>query len=322
MTSRTLDPELRTLAEMLAYMRPAGSRTERRFIRDFITTLGARHDAAGNLILRIGAAPVLWSCHTDTVHGRGGMQMVEYADGMAHLPRGSRSTCLGADDTAGVWLMCEMILAQTQGLYVFHRGEEIGGIGSNHIAWRTPALLSGIDCAIALDRRGTSSVITHQGGRCCSDAFAQSLAAQLGGTFAPDDTGTFTDTANYVDTVGECTNLSVGYYSQHTKSECLDLSFLLGLRDRLIALDISALAIERVPGETELLQDDWAHKYFGTAYGSMGGLDYYPNDNRRPRSMAQLVRDYPDEIADLLVEYGYDADGLTHEIYARGGEPR
>ena len=44
------------------------------------------------------------------------------------------SDCLGADDGAGVFLMLEMIDANVEGTYIFHRGEERGGWGSSQIA--------------------------------------------------------------------------------------------------------------------------------------------------------------------------------------------
>jgi len=66
-------------------------------------------------------------------------------------------------------------------------------VGSKFIAKRTPALLTGIDYAIALDRKGSRDVITHQFGRCCSDAFAKSLAqgAELlmAWAYKPDSSG-------------------------------------------------------------------------------------------------------------------------------------
>lgn len=299
-----------TLLEMLTYRRPASSKTERRFIREHIFPLGMSIDDAGNVYKRIGDAPVLWSCHTDTVHRAGGQQLVTVQDGYAMLPKDSLSNCLGADDTAGVWLMREMILAERPGLYVFHRGEEIGGVGSSHVARKGSRLLEGTLCAIALDRAGTNDVITHQGGRCCSDTFAQRLADKLGMGFRPDDSGVFTDTANYVDHIGECTNLSVGYYKQHRTEECLDIPFLLSLRDRLLEIDTADLPIVRKPGEADAYDfGGWADRYSDfTDYRSWFDQG----------TMSDLVRSHPEEIADLLIDYGFDMKELLRELGQRG----
>src|SRR3546814_16306749 len=79
---------------------------------------------------------------------------------------------LGADDGAGLWIMLGMIAAACPGLYLFHRGEEQGCLGSRWIERHTPELLANIDAAIAFDRAGLGDVITHQSyGRTCSAAF-------------------------------------------------------------------------------------------------------------------------------------------------------
>jgi hypothetical protein len=168
------------LLEMLSYRRPGGSKTERKFIRRYLAPLSMQIDQYGNHIKRIGDAPILWSCHTDTVHKFGGRQHTKIQSNIVSA-NDAQSNCLGADCTAGVWLMTEMIRANIPGLYVFHREEESGGMGSNWLLKNTPELLEGIKYAIAFDRRGNKSVITHQfGGRCCSDAFAASLANAIG----------------------------------------------------------------------------------------------------------------------------------------------
>ena len=245
----------RDLMDMLTYRRPCESKTETAFIKRFLLPLGVRRDDAGKLIKRIGGAPVLWSSHFDTVHRTAGRQGVCEAGGMVRLAKRAQSNCLGADDDAGVWLMSEMIRAGVEGLYVLHFGEEVGGIGSCHISMETPELLDGIQMAIALDRKGYDSVITHQGERCCSDEFAAALGDALGLGMVPDDTGLFTDTANYVTLVPECTNLSVGYEGAHGRKEVLDAHFLVGLRDRLVKLDCAALPVLRDPVDA-LLEDD------------------------------------------------------------------
>ncbi len=93
------------LLAMLTYRRPAWSDAESKFIERFIHPLGAESDDFGNMMLRIGTAPVLWSCHTDTVHKNEGRQTIGVSDGVVKLAKGSKVNCLGADDAAGVWLI-------------------------------------------------------------------------------------------------------------------------------------------------------------------------------------------------------------------------
>lgn len=241
------------LLEMLTYKRPAGSRAERQFIRRFIRPTGAEPDNAGNYILRIGDnSRVAWLSHTDTVHRKSGRQRLRVEDGLATVryPQATlQRECLGADDTTGVWLMLEMIGAEVPGLYIFHRAEERGCIGSAYIARHTPELLDGIHYAVAFDRRGIDSVITHQlGNRTASDVFAWSLIDALGLIgYGPDPTGVYTDSESYAGLVPECTNLSVGYEYQHTPQECQDIEFAAWLRDRLCRMDENDLLRDRDP---------------------------------------------------------------------------
>jgi hypothetical protein len=326
------------LVNMLRTCRPANSKWERRFKRHFLSPLGVQQDECGNIFKRIGDAPIMWSSHTDTVHRLQGMQQVEVDGPWARLPDKSKSNCLGADDTAGVWLMSEMIKANRPGLYVFHYGEERGGIGSNYIANKNKKFLDGIKCAIALDRRGYDDVITHQFGRCCSDTFATALANKLG-DFKPSPHGVFTDTANYVDDIPECTNLSVGYFNQHCKDECLNLEFISELRDKLCDLDFSDLPIERDPNDKKYDigygGTPWEWNYDGV-YSTYRPARVVSNEDKVVRYLTtsktygayleryhnkptwELIADHPRELAEILQKEGVTHDDLMQMLYEYG----
>lgn len=246
-SKRPVSRDLADLLNMLMYKRPSGGSTEAAFIRRYVSPLGTQRDAFGNHWVTIGESDVLFSCHTDTVHKSEGMQNVLHThDGWALVDKGE---CLGADCGVGVWLMAQMIREKVPGTYVFHAAEEIGGHGSSDIAEKTPERLTGIQFAIAFDRKGPREIITHQmGKRCCSDAFADSLAEALKPLVYNKSTfGSFTDTANYTKIIPECTNIGVGYDKQHTKGETLDLYHAAKLRDALIKADWSKLVSERDP---------------------------------------------------------------------------
>lgn len=318
------------LYHMLTYRRPHGAAAERKWINRFIRPLGVKSDGYGNLYKVIGDNPnVMWCCHTDTVHRQSGRQTIMAEGPYLKLAGGSGSNCLGADDTAGAWLLIQMIKAGKPGLYVFHRGEECGRLGSDWIAQNNPGFLEGIEIAIAFDRRGQKSIITHQLlGRCCSDAFAQSLADGLGMGHELDDGGSFTDTASYMDLVPECTNVSVGYYNEHSREEKLHVPYLYTLLDALLALDTSRLIIERTPGDYGYEYGRWGDTYYYG--GKYGGSTTYTKPRIPIRgweddeedgyyggsytTILELVREYPEEVADILEQYGYDAQTLKNEI--------
>jgi hypothetical protein len=301
---------MKDLMEMLSTRRPAGSTTEKNFIRQWIKPLpGIEQDDAGNLYCRIGTEPILWSCHTDTVHNKEGFQVPSLDKGWISLaPFQQHVNCLGADDTAGVWLMVNMIRERRPGLYIFHRAEECGGIGSHFIRKHRTNTLAGIKYAIALDRFGTNSIITHQFGRCCSDQFADSLAEAMPTLdLYADSGGVFTDTANYADIIPECTNLSVGYKDHHTRSESLNVDHLSTLLAALLDLDTDSLVSSRDPLVDDELETIWTYDFDQ-------GLAHPPLFS----DLEDLLRDYPGEVAAVLEQYGLTPSMLIDDMIEGG----
>jgi hypothetical protein len=335
-TPRTEQEALADLTEMLTYCRPEGSKHQQKFINRFLRPLGIERDTAGNVIKVIATSKVLWSSHTDTVHRSDGRQEVSFKGDDIKLKHNSKSSCLGADCTTGVWLMREMILAGVPGVYIFHAGEECGGVGSRHIQRKTPALIEGLDFAIAFDRMFFTSIITHQaGGRCCSDEFAASLNIALGGGYKTDTGGSFTDTANYTGLIGECTNLSVGYIGQHTSRETQNWKYALLLRKRLLAFDESLLVSKRKPGEEEPRRfTSWARGWADNedsfvrprpAWARRSTLPSLWDEGSERRGggsraesnaskLERLIRYNPTAVADFLEAEGYDHEEISDWI--------
>lgn len=233
---------LEKLIDMLSYRRPAFSSTEEQFIDRFVlpSHKNARKDGFGNIIVDTVESPrILFSAHTDTVDYEDGFRTVIHDAGVNILHTANKDI-LGADDGAGVYVLLEMINANIPGRYVFHRDEESGANGANWILENTPEVLENIDHAIAFDRMGTTDVIdTMFMGRTATDVFVVSLCEALG-NHAP-ATGSFTDTAFYRDNIKNCTNVSIGYYGQHTSSEFLDLEYFSWLVDRVKVIDWDSL---------------------------------------------------------------------------------
>lgn len=283
---------------------------------------GAQYDDFGNVIVKINGIGdnIMWACHTDTVHRADGAQRVVLkVDGTLVLS-GSSSNCLGADCGAGMWLMREMILAGKPGLYVFHRGEECGGLGSRWIAANTPELVKEIKACISLDRRGIDSVITKQSAARCSNEFADSLIAALDMGYEKDTGGTFTDSASYVSLIGECTNISVGYYNQHTSKEELDTKHLVALRHKLVSLDTTKLVFKLQPGEGENnLNSDFSWWKMYPYYRSMEEETEEKKSIDKEREieeqhMVKLLEKFPEASAAALLELGVTYDELLDSI--------
>lgn len=352
------------LKEILGLKRGHGSIGERKLVENILLPykptpyLSADMQVAAYVITTDPASKILWSCHIDTVHpiADDARQVVIWDDAQESTMTAYKqdNAPLGADDGAGVWLLLEMIDMKVPGTYIFHRGEERGGIGSKAMAAQHSAFLSGFTHAIAFDRRDTCSVITHQASRrCCSQPFALQLSAKLSSPFyeiKPDSGGIYTDTREYTGLIGECTNVSVGYYNEHTGSEMLDLQFLYYLRDKMISTDFSTLVSERKAGEVDPADDNWWEGYYDRyGYGSQssykGNVTSLPKLGKKSKAKAKtskrgyaydeevIIRDHtdvlnvkfrdlrrwtitaaPEDVADLLLTMAEEIAALEREI--------
>lgn len=281
--------ELRDLfIELTRVTMPYG--TERELFKPFAERLGLESDEFGNYIKQIGDSKTIFTCHIDTV-GKGSVEvehflMTRIKDGRIGL-KSDGSTILGADDKAGVCVLFNMISNNVPGLYYFFLGEEGGAHGSTAALKLMGDKVKDYNRVISFDRRGYSSVITEQGkGRCCSEQFAEALAAQLNSkneefSFKADPTGVFTDSAIFMNSVSECTNISVGYFNEHTNNETLDLQFLHDLSEAVLTVDWENLPVVR--DHTEVNQKTtFSYKFRAAVMYTYAGMMYvieecYPN---------------------------------------------
>jgi hypothetical protein len=164
------------------------------------------------------------------------------------------TSILGADDKSGVAVMLYMMSHNIPGIYYYFIGEERGGIGSSNLAsiYETVEHLKGVKRCISFDRRNYYSVITSQLGRqCCSDKFASTLAGELnksGLKISLDPTGVYTDSASFMDDIPECTNVSVGYFNEHTINERQNISYLERLAKACLKVNWESLPTVRKVG--------------------------------------------------------------------------
>lgn len=244
---------MNTLDTALSLKRQHGSETEALFVAWLIKQVSPTMiDGGGNIHVCLGSSRTIFTSHTDSVHRSEGANTIRKTDTHWY----GTDAALGADDGCGIALMLHMIANSIPGRYIFFRGEECGGIGSSWLAAEMPDMLSRYDRAIAFDRAGLGDVITFQaGGRCCSDVFAEALADEMnqdGLMYMPDQTGVFTDTANFIKLIPECTNLSVGYAHQHGPKEELNLRHFLSVAAVVTKIDWEALPTSRDPKVKEV----------------------------------------------------------------------
>jgi hypothetical protein len=239
-------------------------------------------DEFGNLYIKIGESDTMFTSHLDTATSANTPVTHVFED---NLIKTDGTSILGADDKAGVTIMLNMIENQIPGLYYFFLGEEVGCVGSRKVAEKHKVeKLPYINKVVSFDRRGTNSVISFQASqRCCSDKFAEALSAVLNKAdttfkYEKDPTGVYTDSAQFVSIYPECTNISVGYYSEHTFSERQDIEHLTKLAQAVTKVDWNSLPVERDPTKVEY--DDWGYGWgsYGRSsnrYSTYDDWDYY-----------------------------------------------
>lgn len=252
-----------------------------------------KEDEEGNYFIEIGETETMFCAHLDTVawekekvrhdffkNDKGHLfvgttgdtvsRTFKDASGHTITKNYSTATILGADDKAGVVILLNMIENNIPGLYYFFIGEESGAIGSKGIVRRNPDKFLKYKRCIAFDRRAYGSIISKQMGKvCCSQEFVQSLSeefAKNGMKYQDDPFGIFTDSASFTSIIPECTNLSVGYFNEHTDEEVQNLTYLLKLCKTVLGINWESLPTKRnpnpfktpKPNRRKKLETDWA----------------------------------------------------------------
>lgn len=277
-------------------------------------------DEFGNLYIKIGESDTMFTSHLDTATSAN-TPVNHVFEG--NLIKTDGKSILGADDKAGVTIMLNMIEKNIPGLYYFFLGEEVGCVGSKKVAEKHKVeKLSYINKVVSFDRRGTDSVISFQASqRCCSDTFAKALSDELNKAdtsfkYEKDPTGVYTDSAQFVSIYPECTNISVGYYSEHTFSERQDIEHLVKLAEAVIKVDWNSLPVERDPATVEY--DSWGYGWGSYGRSSSRYSTYDDWDDYYGRSSTPKPKENKTHFHDTKYNYvsSYTTDYSTGEYTA------
>ena len=246
---------------------------------------GLTEDEFGNLFIKIGESDVMFTSHLDTATSALTTVNHVFED---NIIKTDGKSILGADDKAGVTVMLYMIEQNVPGLYYFFLGEEVGCVGSKKLAGKLKTeKIEGINKVVSFDRRGTTSVITYQSSqRCASDEFGKALCEELNKAdetfkYENDPTGVLTDSVQFIKIYPECTNISVGYQSEHTFRESQDIEHLEKLAKACCKVDWNGLPVKRDPSKTEYRSYGGYGGYYGRSYGYDDWDDYYGGSRSR-----------------------------------------
>jgi hypothetical protein len=212
--------------------------------------VGYKKDSIGNYYIEVGASETLFTTHLDTYCEK--YEKVKHViDG--DIIKTDGKTILGGDNKLGMTIMLFMIKKGIPGTYYFFLGEEpilSGGLwGSQNALSANPDFFKKFKRAVAFDRKQMGSVVTRQKARvCCSGKFAEVLSnelTKLGVESKPDPNAYYTDTATFLDTIPECTNISAGGWDEHYTTEWVDLTYTKKVLDAACKIDWENLPTER-----------------------------------------------------------------------------
>lgn len=271
-------------------------------------------DKFGNYFIKIGESKSMFCCHLD-VYCKDYKRVYHIID--ENIISTDGTTVLGADDKSGMVVMLKMIENNVPGLYYFFRGEEgvtspSGTWGSRNALKEYSHIFKTYKRCISFDRRGFKSIIsTMMYNDCCSNEFVNSLSSEFkkyGMNYESDNTGIWTDSGVFMQIIPECTNLSVGYLSEHTFNETQDIKHLENLCNASIKINWEDLPTKRNPLE----MSDKVGNYRYNSYKDYDyDYDYYnrkKNTNRTyysKDSFKEPIFIFYD-VRDLLAEIGYE----------------
>jgi hypothetical protein len=221
---------------------------------------GIEMDMVGNYRITIGKTRTMFTCHMDSYTDK----LIDVVHKITIDSKGEKvatdgKTPLSADCKAGMTVMLNMIEHNIPGCYYFFLGEEAmdgsGCKGSREIFKNTPEFFTRFDRCIAFDRHGYDSIISSQRGDvCCSDEFVKELSKKLLNNrlnYRKDPTGRYTDSAVFMYTIPEVTNISTGGFNEHTNREFQNITYLEKLCNATVNISWEDLPTIRIPVKIE-----------------------------------------------------------------------
>lgn len=220
------------------------------------------------------------NAHMDTVHAFRDDRKVflDVVEGDEILS--TNDACLGADDRAGLALvlaLMEDFADKDSRIHTHFTGkliawitvdEEVGCLGAEQLS--TLGFFENLDMSITFDRRNERDIVCKNfSGDFCDVSYAKAFVkagAEIGQVWKP-VSGSISDAMTSSEASVNSVNLSVGYDSEHTTYETLNLRALYDTY-RLAHSFLRIVCHEEIK----------AYEYTGYArYGSYGGNSYFAN---------------------------------------------
>lgn len=173
-----------------------------------------------------GNIPIMLVAHLDTVHSQTPIDILfDKTQGLMWSPQG-----IGGDDRCGVFSILSIVRKGFRPYVLFTMGEEVGGIGATEFTKRHPRLDTRLKYLIELDRRGKQDCVFYDCGNKDFIEYIQSFGFK-------ENYGTFSDISILSPQYDIASvNLSIGYYSEHSKMETINVRHMYCTINKVIKL--------------------------------------------------------------------------------------
>lgn len=172
-----------------------------------------------------GKIPILLCCHLDTVHKKLPETIIyDQETNMMWSPEG-----IGGDDRCGLWAILHILASDPKNMpsVLFTTEEETGSWGAAEASIGLLDHQFDFKMAIELDRRGLDDCVFY---RCDNKAFQEKIESY----------GFVTKIGSRSDICEICpkwniagVNLSIGYFSEHTLSETIDINAMMSTVEKV-----------------------------------------------------------------------------------------
>lgn len=215
---------------------------------------------SNGFVYSAGEIPVMLVAHLDTVHSTIPANIFyDQEQRVMWSPQG-----IGGDDRCGVAAIINILNSGYRPHILFTCGEETGGKGAREfVNWcKKFNLTDRLKYIIELDRKGTNDAVYYR----CDNKEFEEYVTKFGWKT---NTGSFSDISVLCPGIKIAgVNLSVGYFSQHTTSEYIDLKVVGNTIARVKKM------LEDIPEKSfEFVEKKYDYKKYGGYY--RGYEDFY-----------------------------------------------
>lgn len=229
-----------------------------------------------------GDIPVMLVAHLDTVH-RTTPQTILFDSNQRLMwsPQG-----IGGDDRCGIYSILSIVKKGLRPYVLFTTGEEVGGVGAIAFTKKYPELPTKLKYLIELDRRGKEDCVFYDCGNEDFIKYVESFG------FKEAD-GSFSDISILSPQYDVASvNLSIGYYSEHSYLETINVGHMFATMYKVIKMLKQAKKCEYYDYQEDVSWFNYGYNYLNKQAETM---NFNTNRSQPTYTQKELEELFEDE---------------------------